>query len=289
MIRDNQTNCVFIADTLFSKYSNFSKEFVYKLKKEKIPLKIIPNTKDIWAVDYMPIQVSEKKFVRFTYKPDYLISTKKWSKTISNVDAICNKLNIKTIKSDIILDGGNISKWSDKVLMTTKIFIENKKIPELELIERLKNLLEVNKLFFVPVEKNDWLGHIDGMARFINKNTVLINDLSNKKQNDYIDFLAALHNSGLKWKIFPFDAYNNKNYDDVTGLYLNYLELEHYLILPIFEKDTDNDAIERSKELFPNKKIITINSNQLAKQTGLINCLSWNIKIINFYGKIYTT
>ena len=126
MIRDNQTNFLYLADTLTKKYPLFSKELTTKLKEHNIELGILPGTKDAWAVDYMPIQVSKTKFVRFSYKPDYLVSSKKWSKTISDVDAICDKIGIQTIKSDLIIDGGNISKWDDKILMTTKVFIENK-------------------------------------------------------------------------------------------------------------------------------------------------------------------
>lgn len=80
MITDSETNFVFIADTLSPKYPEFAKEFKSKLGQAKIPFGVLPNTKDVWAVDFMPIQVSESKFVRFTYKPDYLISTKKGQK-----------------------------------------------------------------------------------------------------------------------------------------------------------------------------------------------------------------
>jgi agmatine deiminase len=278
MIIDSQTNFVFIADTLSDKQPRFYEEFTTKLKQSKIRFGTLPNTNDIWAVDYMPIQVSENKFVRFTYNPDYLISTKKWSRTISNVDSICEALGIKTIKSDIILDGGNISKWHDTVLMTTKIFTENKHIPELELIEQLKNLLEVNNIYFVPVEQGDWLGHIDGMARFINSETVLINDFSREETNSYIDFHTALLNAGLNWKTFPFDPYDNESDDDATGLYLNYLELESFLVLPTFGIAADELAIERATEIFAGKELVTVRSNEPAKNNGILNCLTWNIK-----------
>jgi agmatine deiminase len=278
MIRDGQTNFVFIADTLSSKYPEFAKEFVFKLEQAKISFGILPNTKDVWAVDYMPIQVSENRFVRFTYKPDYLVSTKKWSRTISDVDSIYEAIGIQTIKSDIIVDGGNISRWNNKVLMTTKVFTENNSIPELKLIEQLKNLLEIDDIFFVPVEKGDWLGHVDGMARFIADDMVLINDFSKAEQKDYIDFLGALHNSGLKWKTFPFNPYDNEDFDDASGLYLNYLELENHFVLPIFGKETDKIAIEKTKGIFPDKQIIVVNSNGPAKHTGIVNCLTWNIK-----------
>lgn len=278
MITDDHTNFVYLADTLSKKYPEFSKRLISKLDAHGIDYRILPKTKDVWAVDYMPIQVSENKFIRFTYTPDYLMKYKKDRKTISDVDTICEAIGIQTIRSNIVLDGGNISKWNDKILMTTKIFTENKNVPELELIEQLKNLLEVNEVLFVPIEKGDWLGHVDGMARFISNDTVLINDFSKEEQKDYIDFLAALHNSGLKWTTFPFDPYDNEDFDDAAGLYLNYLELENHLVLPIFGKGTDKIAIEKSKEIFPVKEIVTVNSNEPAKHNGIINCLTWNIK-----------
>lgn len=277
MIRDNHTNFIYIADSLQIKYPNFAKEFIFKLDKSEIEYAFLPKTKDVWAVDYMPIQVSNNKYVRFTYRPDYLVSTKKWSKTISDVDAICKKIGIETIKSEIVVDGGNISRWDDKILMTTKVFTENRNIPELQLIQELKDLLEVNEIYFVPPEKDDWLGHIDGMARFINGNTVLVNDYSFEDRKNYIDFIGALHNAKLNWIQFPYYP-EKEDTDDATGLYLNYLEMEKFILLPIFGLEMDKMAIERSKDIFPNKEIITVKSNELAKGTGLLNCITWNIK-----------
>lgn len=278
MIKDSQTNFVYLSDKLAGTYPNFARELISLFKIHEIDFGFLPNTKDSWAVDFMPIQVSIQKFVRFTYKPDYLVSTKKWSKTISNVDEICENIGIKTIKSDIILDGGNISKWDDKVLMTNKVFIENSNIPELELIERFKDLLETDEIFFVPVEKGDWLGHVDGMARFVNQSTVLINDTRREKIEDYIDFLMALRNAGLNWIEFPFNIYENESVDDAAGLYLNYLEMEKLVVLPVFDFDSDDLAIEAANKIFKGRKIITIKSNEPAKDTGIINCLTWNIR-----------
>lgn len=278
MIKDCQTNFIYIADTLSKKYPSFYKRFVSILDKNKIDYGILPGTKDVWAVDYMPIQVTEKKFVRFTYKPDYLIEHKKWIKTITNVDAICERLGIETIKSEIILDGGNISKWNDKVLMTSKVFKENRQMNELDLIDQLKELLEVNEINFVPIENGDWLGHVDGMARFINGNTLLINEPNKSSYEDNVNLLISLHNSGLKWETFPFNLDNNNHEDDAAGLYLNYVEMEDVILLPIFGFGTDKNAIEKATSIFSDKKVIPVRSNEPAKDTGVLNCLTWNIK-----------
>lgn len=147
--------------------------------------------------------------------------------------------------------------------------------------QKLKDLFEINEIYFVPVEKGDWLGHIDSMARFISSDTLLINDYSKEKQGTYVDFLSALHNAKLNWITFPFNPYNNNDDNDATGVYLNYLELDKFIILPVFGIDTDKSAIRKAKEIFSQKTIIPVKSNQPAKDNGIINCLTWNIKKCN--------
>lgn len=76
--------------------------------------------------------------------------------------------------------------------------------------------------------------------------------------------------------VFPFYIYDNEDVNDAAGLYLNYLELKDHIFLPIFIKKIDNQAIVKAREIFPYKVIITIKSNQPAKNLGIINCLTWN-------------
>lgn len=277
MITYTQTNFVYLSDKLQSKYPDFASRLITAFTDNNIQYGILPGTKDVWAVDYMPIQVSEHKFVRFTYRPDYLTSTKKWSKTISEVDTICEQIGIKTIKSEIVLDGGNISRWSDKVLMTNKVFLKNSGINEIQLIQQLLDLLEVNEIYFVPVEEGDWLGHIDSMARFINQDTVLINNMRKEEPKAFSNLITSLHNAKLNWQLFPFNPSENESDDDATGIYLNYLELSNFIILPTFGLTSDNEAFRKAKEVFPGKTIVPVRSNEPAKHNGIINCLTWNI------------
>jgi agmatine deiminase len=54
--------------------------------------------------------------------------------------------------------------------------------------------------------------------------------------------------------------------------------LDKFLILPVFGIVTDESAIQRAQEIFNQKTIIPVKSNQPAKDNGIINCLTWNIK-----------
>lgn len=60
MITDRQTNFLYLADSLPKKYPNFYERFEKVLIKSNIKFNLLPNTKDVWAVDYMPIQTDLK-------------------------------------------------------------------------------------------------------------------------------------------------------------------------------------------------------------------------------------
>lgn len=226
---------LFLADTLARKHPIFATSFFKILQQHGIAPQIIPSTNDIWARDYMPIQVSDHKFVQFTYRPDYLLKTKKDLASISNVDLICEQLYIKPIKSHIILDGGNLVRCNNKIILTDKIFRENSNIPRLELITELRELLEADELIFIPQDRADVIGHSDGMVRFINSETVFVNDYSQESPVFRERVYNALRDAGLEYILFPYNPYNNKYKFSAVGVYINYLEINDYIFVPVFE------------------------------------------------------
>lgn len=277
MITDWETNIVYIADTLQHKYPVFFKNFENELLKEGERIFFLENTKDIWCVDYMPIQITKKKFVKFIYKPDYLCSGR-WLNTITEVYDIAHKLKINYSKADIIIDGGNLIKSETSIILTDKIFRENPHYSKKNLLFTLQELFEVEKIIVIPTEKEDYVGHSDGMVRFINNETVLINDYSKTDK--------ALHkeirNRFLKEKLNIEYLVLANNYaindDDASGYYINYLETEKNIFLPVFNFKEDEIALKQLKNCYPNKKITSIISNEIAVKGGVLNCITWNIK-----------
>ncbi len=72
MIPDSKTNFLYLADTLPKNYRSFFQQFEKVLGDCNINFEFLPQTKDVWAVDYMPIQIDINKFIRFVYNPSYL-------------------------------------------------------------------------------------------------------------------------------------------------------------------------------------------------------------------------
>ena len=274
MIPDNSTNYLYLADSLPIKHPKFYTRFEKVLQNCNIDFKLLPHTKDIWAVDYMPIQISKDKFVQFTYSPDYL---NEYRDTISDVDKICKAIGLTTHKSSLIVDGGNISRTTDKVIMCDKVFHENKKIPEKELINQLTTLFEVDKLFFVPWDIYDFTGHADGMVRFIDNDTVLINDYSKEDPKFQRAFRMALHNAGLDWVELTYNPPDDPTLISAKGLYLNYLQMQQAVIVPIYNSRYDDKAIKILEDVFKGLTIIPLEANEIAKWGGILNCITWNI------------
>jgi agmatine deiminase len=162
MITDNETNHLYLSDRLNKDYPEFCKNFIAELQKHQIEPNILPGTKDVWAVDFMPIQINKNEFIQFRYEPDYLREYPEQRNSASEISRICNKIknrdknltNIKIISSNIIVDGGNVVRGNDTVIMCDKVFHENPNYGFNELTGKLKKALAIEKIIFVPWNPN---------------------------------------------------------------------------------------------------------------------------------------
>lgn len=276
MIIDSDTNLLCLSEVLQSREVFFN-NLTSILTKSSIKYKLLPETNDIWAVDYMPIQTELAKFIRFKYEPDYL-QNDEFILTQTNTKSVCKSIGLNTIDSEIKLDGGNVIKGKNWVILTDKIFDENADFKKTELINELENLFLV-KVIIIPKEPNDFTGHADGVIRYYDNETVLINSY---KPTDKIEFqrrlTKELKNQGLKTIEIPYNPYDNSDYDMADGLYINYLQMENFILLPTFEKNEDERAYRQFEQLFPGQTIETIDSREISVDGGVLNCITWNIK-----------
>jgi len=279
MISDNQTNTVYLSARLQSdsRFTAFCNNLTAILEKHKISYQFLENTRDIWCRDYMPVQITENKFIEYTYDPDYLKGEYSYSR--SDPSIICRLAGIETIKTDIVIDGGNVVRYGKKVIMTDKLFLENPQYTSSELINKLEALFEC-EIIIIPWDRKyeNRYGHADGLVRFIDEKTVLVNDWNGFCVPGEIALKNALTSHGLTIKSLKYDV--QKRTDKWNWGYLNYLQLKDLLIIPFFKIEEDNQALDQFRELFPKDlKIETIDSREIIKKEGVLNCISWNVKL----------
>jgi agmatine/peptidylarginine deiminase len=282
MITDAQTNFVYFSEILQTKpaYSAFYERLTAILDKHEVDYAFLSETNDIWCRDYMPVQVAENKFIEYRYDPDYL-QEKKYRKQKTYPDLVCDSIGLKTIKTDLILDGGNIIKWANKVILTDKIIPENAaKYLKSELLHKLELLFEVDSIILVPWIPEEKFGHADGMIRFIDEQHVLVDGYYINKNKDFKNkFYKILYNNKLLpvELIFNVPRQSSKNWG-----YLNFLQMKDLLFFPQFGIEEDDQALQQIKAAFPDYaakgQIETINCNEIINDGGVLNCISWNIK-----------
>lgn len=251
-------------------YSLSAKNLFFALSDSGEKFTFFDGARDIWARDFMPVKTKSGKYVSFRYEPSYLAGDPQLRTNFKTDIAPSFKVD-NLVYTDINLDGGNVvfSPSKEKVIISDRVFLENHGISEAELTAKLAKLLEASVLI-IPSLKSDMTGHADGMVRFVNENTVVANaPLSPFGFETKVK--KSLQNHGFNVIDFPY--FYSKG-DSAVGCYLNFLETEQAIFLPVFRVDTDNKAVQTAKHIF-HKAIIPVNINEIAADGGLLNCISW--------------
>lgn len=234
--------------------------------------RLLDGTRDIWLRDFMPVRTKNGKYISFRYEPSYLTEYKD-IRTDYRKD-IAPLFDFPVIYSDINLDGGNVvfSPSGENVIISDRIFSDNPQYKKEKLITELERLLEA-KVIIIPSLKSDMTGHADGMVRFVDEKTIIGNSVPSQYCLEQ-RIKSSLKKYGITVIDFPY-YYSPK--DSAEGCYLNFLETDSRIFLPVFGKETDADALKKAQELFY-KKIIPVNINEIAVKGGVLNCISWETK-----------
>ena len=301
MITDNLTNTVYFSSQLPEKCPILNAHITEALHKRGIPFSYLHGTKDIWCRDYMPIQIDERFYVFYDYTPNYLQDKIGQTLQTSPENVFNNESNnllrllprsYKTevhfdglrpipvknmvyhrIRIDLVLDGGNIVKCGDKIVMTDKVIIENEdKSPE-----GLQWLLEEafrNKIIFLPWDRNEKYGHSDGIIHYIGDNRVLM--------TNYSDFDKTFAKNYLRVLEKHFDVvtltYNVKRKHERSWAYINFLQVGNLILVPQLGIPEDELALEQISKALPDCEVVGIPALEAVRRGGALNCISWNIK-----------
>lgn len=277
MISDREVNTIYFSERIKSdsRFSETSNQLFSILDSFGSDYKFLSDTKDIWARDYMPIQVNDTKYIEFRYDPDYLQGQWKGCRDLKTYpDIVCDSLKLPIEKSDLIMDGGNFVKSSDCIILTDKIVKENRlSYSKNELIEKLRNIFQVDKVILIPWYKKEKYGHSDGVLRFIDNETVLI---SHYYKIDKV-LLYRLKADGLKTEFIDF---NVKKRDKRNWAYINFLQTKDLILLPKFRIDEDKQAFEQIENFYPDYKgrIAQVDMTEIVKFGGALNCITWTTK-----------
>ena len=285
MFTDHLSNTVYFSSLLPEKCPILNSHLVDALQKHDIPYGYLSGTKDIWCRDYMPIQVNAERFVFFKYTPDYL-QDEAGLRIQTNPDDVfqveannLKKLLPQSSTIDLILDGGNVVKCDDVVVMTDKVFVENKDKTPAEVEHILKDAFQC-EIIFLPWD-GDMCGHSDGIIHYAGNNRIMITNYKDFSRYYYYRYLKLLEK---KFEVIPL-KYNAKRLHARSWAYINFLQIGNLLLVPQLGLEEDIQALEQISKAFPNCDTVGIPALEAVRRGGALNCISWNISTFEGYKK----
>ncbi len=255
-------------------------------------------TNDTWIRDYGYFSIfedGEKKLLDFTFNG----WGEKFEASLDNaVNMTLHKkgyMGITTLKHiDFVLEGGSIeSDGEGTVLTTTKCLCNpnrNNGMKKTEIENILKTYLGIEKILWLDygyLKGDDTDSHIDTLARFVNKETIVYIKCDDKEDEHYeelrkmeIQLKTFTTKEEKPYTLIPLPMCKAK-YDNegnrLPATYANFLITNDALLYPTYENVNDKKVGELFKGLFPDREIIPIHCLKLIEQGGSLHCSTMQI------------
>lgn len=226
---------------------------------------------------------------------------------------ISKKLKLPCYRlDDFVLEGGSIAVDGDGTLITTEACLlskgRNPTLSKVEIEERLKEYFGVKKVIWVPhgIYEDETNEHVDNMVAFIKPGEVVVANCTNKDDPQFKfskATIAALEKEtdakGRKLiihkMILPSEPLTITK-EEADGLvvdstttderhegrrlaasYINFYQGKDFVIMPGFGVKEDQKAFKELSALFPNKKVVQINTREILLGGGNIHCITMQI------------
>ncbi|MDE1768000.1 MAG: agmatine deiminase family protein [Candidatus Micrarchaeota archaeon] len=252
------------------------------------------STSDVWFRDYGPIFITlnaqGRREIAFTH---WIFNA--WGNKYEDLkkdSGIPERLplgKIPKFKIPMVLEGGSIDVNGLGTCLTTEQCLLNKnRNPDLnreQISQYLKDYLGATNIIWLEegIAGDDTDGHVDDIARFVNRNTVVCalendpNDENYEPLNKNFELLKqAKDQDGNKLNVISLPMPSKVTYDGqrLPASYCNFYIANKKVLVPIFNDDNDKKALSILKELFPGREVIGINCRALVYGFGAIHCVT---------------
>lgn len=280
MTTDSLTNTVYFSGMLPEKCPQLNAQITEVLRNHGIPYSYLSETKDIWCRDFMPIQIEEERLVFYEYTPDYLQDTACHHRLQTYPEKVFlaeeNHLGdlLKFRKDiDLILDGGNVVKCGDTVVMTDKIFVENRDKTPAEVERILRDAFQCD-ILFLPWDGEEDYGHSDGIVHYVGDGKILLTNYQDFSRHYYYRFRKVLDK---KFEVITL-KYKVKRHRERSWCYINFLQVGNLVLVPQLGTEEDCQALEQIGKVLPCCDVVGISALEAVGKGGALNCISWNVK-----------
>ena len=244
-------------------------------------------TDDTWARDTSALSIEndeKKELLNFTFNA--------WGNKFEadKDNAMTAFISKESISCDFVLEGGAIeSNGVDTILTTSACMLNKNRNPTLnkeQITNKLKEYFGAKKVLYLThgyLAGDDTNSHIDTLARFIDKDTIMYVQCLDKN-DEHFNELRLMEEElkefakeyALKLIALPMsDAIYYKN-ERLPATYANFLFVNGAVLVPTYGVKTDSLAITIFNDVFKDRVVIEVDCSILIRQHGSLHCTTMN-------------
>lgn len=194
-----------------------------------------------------------------------------------------------------VLEGGSIeSDGRGTILTTTECLLSpnrNGDLSEQEIESRLCEAFGAHRVLWLRngyLAGDDTDSHVDTLARLVAEDAIAYVEAPGS-DDEHHDALKAMEKEikalrtadGRPYRLFPlpFPDPIEADGERLPATYANFLIMPTAVLLPTYgQPENDVRAIETLQRIYPERRIIPIDSNSLIKQHGSIHCVTMQLQ-----------
>ena len=230
-----------------------------------------------------------------------------WDQDDLVAEKVCELTDTDSYRTKgFVLEGGSFHVDGEGTLLTTEMCLlskgRNPHMTKSEIEEKLKEYLNLEKIIWLKdgIDPEETNGHIDDVACYVRPGEVAciyIEDESHPfyaaSQAAYRQLSESVDAKGRKLKVhkvcvtkepcflkgaetidFTEGTIPRKNGEIVIASYLNFLIVNGGIILPQYGDSYDELARSQVQEIFPDRKVVGVRTEEIAYGGGNIHCIT---------------
>jgi agmatine deiminase len=186
----------------------------------------------------------------------------------------------------IVLEGGSIDVNGAGLLLTTEecllsesVQVRNPGLGRADLERYFAQYLGIEQTIWLKrgIAGDDTHGHIDDLARFVNRETIVIASEDDANEINYEPLrenLELLHRTRLTVITLPMPAPVYFDGQRLPASYANFYIANGLVLVPVFNDPNDRIALNTLAELFPSREVVGIYCGDLVLGLGTLHCMT---------------
>ncbi len=202
---------------------------------------------------------------------------------------VAGKLNLETYSPGIVMEGGSVDFNGNGIVLTTMACLLNEnRNPHLtkdQISEYLTSYYGVDTIWWLGdgIKGDDTDGHIDDITRFTSHDTVVTVVEPNKRDPNHfplaenLSLLKKLRVDDKPLNVVELPMPKPVIYRDqrLPASYANFYIANNAVVVPTYRDDAkDKEAMDTLTQLFPDRKVVGIDSTDIVWGLGSFHCLS---------------